>query len=232
MHLIKRNLPVLLGLALLLAACAGSVEPTQDVNAILTQGVGTMVASFFGTQTAMYTPPSPTFTPTQTPFPTPTLFSSPTLPATLTPTYYFYPSSTPGTVSPVITLANGTLVTATIDPLVLGTGCNNLAFVRDATIPTGTVLEPMEDFIKTWKVENTGTCPWMYQYYLVSIGGEDLGAANTKIQKKVDVGSWAELSVNVTAPKKPGTYTSYWRLGDANGVLFGATLVLSFEVVE
>ncbi len=72
----------------------------------------------------------------------------------------------------------------------------------------------------------------MYQYFLVLTSGPNLDAGVTKIQKKVDVNSWTELSVNVTAPKTPGTYTSSWRLADANGTLFGATLVLSFEVAE
>lgn len=213
--------------AFLAAACGASPEPTQDVDAILTQGVGTMVASFFGTQTAMYTPPSPTSTVTQTPFPTPTTFSSPTSPPTSTPVYFFYASSTPTFV-----LVDGTRVTPTINPSSLGAGCNNLAFIRDVTIPAGTVLKPNEDFVKTWKVQNTGSCPWMYQYFLVSTGGPNLDPGVTKIQKRVDPSSWAELSVNVTAPKAPGAYTSSWRLADSNGALFGATLVLSFEVVE
>jgi len=223
---------ILIFLALLLTACGGSAEPTQDVNMILTESVGTMVASFFGTQTAMYTPPSPTSTITQTPYPTPTLFPTPTSLPTSTQAYIVYFSPTPGTVSPLAPVGDGTFITATINPLVQGAGCNNLAFVRDVNVPDGTVFKPAEDFVKTWKVENSGLCKWLPQYSLVLLSGTDMDAGNTKIQKTVEVGSWSELSVNITAPHKEGTYTSYWRLADANGVPFGATLAVVIEVVK
>ena len=219
-----KQFTILIFLALLLVACGGSAEPTMDVNAVMTSSVGTMVASFFGTQTAMYTPPSPTSTVTQTPFPTPTPYVPPTPFATST-TYYVYFSPTPGS-----SIVSGTLVTSTVNPSALGAGCNNLAFIRDVTVPGGTVFKPSEDFVKTWKVQNTGTCPWLYQYSLVMISGTDIDAGPTKIQKKVDVGDWSELSVDGSAPKKAGTYSSYWRLADANGIPFGATLVLTFDV--
>lgn len=221
---------LMMALSVLLASCGGAAAPTVDVNAMMTEGVGTMVASFFETQTAMYTPPSPTSTATYTPFPSPTFPPTSTfLPSTPT-TFYVYPTATLGTVSPLTAIATGTYVTATVNPSVLGAGCNNLAFVRDVTIPDGTVLKPREEFTKTWKVENTGSCKWMPQYALVMISGTDMGAGPTKIQKMVEVGSWTELSVNVAAPNKEGVYKTYWRLADADGVLFGATLAVIIEV--
>lgn len=231
MPLNAKQITILIFLALVLAAC-GSAEPAQDVDMILTQSVGTMVASFFGTQTAMYTPPSPTSTITQTPFPTPTQFSTPASPPTPTPAYIVYFSLTPGTVSPLTPVGDGTFITATINPSGLGVGCNNSAFVRDVTVPDGTVFQSGEDFVKTWKVENNGSCKWLPQYSLVLLSGTDMDAGTTKIQKMVDVGSWSELSVNITAPNKEGSYTSYWRLADANGVPFGATLAVVIEVVK
>jgi hypothetical protein len=231
MPLNAKQFTILIFLALFLAAC-GSAEPTQDVNSILTQSVGTMVASFFGTQTAVYTPPSPTSTMTQTPFPTPTQFPTSTSPPTATQVYLAYFSPTPGTLSPLTPVGNGTFVTATVNPLVLGAGCNNAAFIRDVTVPDGTVFKPGENFVKTWKVENNGSCKWMPQYSLVLLSGTDMDAGTTKIQKIVEVGDWSELSVDITAPKKEGTYTSYWRLADAEGVPFGATLAVVIEVVK
>jgi hypothetical protein len=126
----------------------------------------------------------------------------------------------------------GTRPTPTIDPSTLGSGCNNLAFIRDVTFPAGTTVQRGTDFVKTWKVQNTGTCPWLYQYRLVLISGDDYGAGDTKLQKKVEVNSWTELSLNLTAPKVAGTYNSYWRLADADNVPFGATLVLNIVVIE
>jgi hypothetical protein len=113
----------------------------------------------------------------------------------------------------------------------LAVGCNNLAFIRDVNVPAGTVFEKNREFTKTWKVQNTGTCDWMFQYSLVLVGGDAFGGVTTKIQKRVPVSSWSELTVDLKAPKKPGTYTSYWRLSNGQS-LFGATLTVSFVVQD
>jgi len=217
-------------LAAFLVSCAGAA-PTQDVNAIMTAAVSTMVASFFETQTALVTPVTATSTPTltQTLFPTVTLFSATTSLASPTFTYY---TPTLGTLTPGTPTATGTLATATVNPNVLAYGCNNLAFIRDVTVPAGTVIQKNKDFTKTWKVQNTGTCNWMYQYGLVLLSGDRYGGKDTKIQRLVTVNDWSEVSVNMTAPNHPGTYTNYWRMTDLNGNMFGATLVVSFVVAE
>jgi len=213
--------------AFILAACTATEVPTQSNEVLMTSAVGSMVASFFGTQTAMYTPPPPptsTSTATYTPFPSPTIiYPTATFAPTLTPTYIYYPP-TSGTVTPT-----GTLPTPTVNTDALAVGCNNLAFVRDVTIPAGTILKPNEDFTKTWKVENTGSCSWLNQYTLVLSGGEYYEGKDTKIQKVVPSGNWTEFSISMTAPRDDGTYTSYWRLSDGQH-MFGATLVLTFTV--
>jgi len=211
-------------IAFILAACTGEEVPTQSNEAIMTSAVGSMVASFFGTQTAMYTPPAPTSTATATFLPTPTVnFPTATLGSTNTPTFIFY-SATPGTITPT-----GTLPTPTINVASLAVGCNNLAFVRDVTIPSGTVLKPNEPFAKTWKVENNGTCDWLYQYTLMLSSGDAFSGKNTKIQKLVKVGNWTEFTIRMTAPGGRGKYTSYWRLSDGTS-MFGASLAVSFTV--
>ncbi len=225
MPLFRKLLTIQFSLVLLLAACAGTDEATVDPNALMTQSVDTMVASFFGTQTAMYTPASPTSTITQTPFPTPTFLTSTSLVAGSTATFLYF-SPTPGTITPT-----GTLSTATINPGSLAVGCNNLAFVRDVNIPSGSVLQKSKDMTKTWKVENNGTCNWMYQYSLVLLSGDSFGASGTKLNKQVTPGNWTEISIQFTTPNKPGTYTSYWRLSNGQS-MFGATLALSFVVAE
>jgi hypothetical protein len=176
----------------------------------------------------MYSPPAPTSTATIMPLPSSTvIYPTATLGSTLTPTYIYF-SATPSTRTVTPT---GTLPTATVNSSALAVGCNNLAFIHDVSIPSGTVIEKGQDFKKTWKVQNTGTCNWMYQYSLVSAGGDTLGGQPTKIQKSVPVWSWSELSINLEAPKKPGTYTSYWRLSNGQSA-FGATLTISIVVKD
>jgi hypothetical protein len=217
-------------IAFILAACTGEETPTESPDVLMTSAVGSMVASFFGTQTAMYTPPPPTSISTNTPLSKPaTLYPTATFGPTFTPTYIYYsptPTAATGTVTPT-----GTLPTPTVNSASLAVGCNNLAFIRDVNIPAGTVFEKSQVFTKTWKVQNTGTCNWAGQYILVSAGGDTLGGEPVKTGKAVPVWSWSELSIELQAPKTPGKYTSYWRLSDGKS-MFGATLAVSILVQD
>jgi hypothetical protein len=216
-------------LAMLLVSCGGqgNALPTPDLNVILTAAVGTVAESIFQTQTALAPPATetPTITPspisTNTPFAQPSLINSPT--ATL---IFFSSIATPTrTITPT-----GTQYTPTANPSTLAYGCNNLLLLRDETIPAGTVFKPGESFMKTWKVSNNGTCNWVYLYRMVFAGGEQMGGEPPKLNKVIEPGKWTQLSVNFTAPKNPGTYTGYWRLGDGSGNAFGSTLGVSIVV--
>ena len=211
--------------AFLLSACAGQVppSPTMDVNAIMTQNVGTIVAQFFQTQTAMYTPATPTPLDTPTFIPTNTPMASPSA----LPTATFVYSST--IVYPTIT-ATGTQYTATPNPSTLGYGCNNLTLIRDETIPAGTEMQPGEHFTKTWKVSNTGTCDWLYGYAIVYVSGSQLAEDAVRLGKKIEPGKWTQISIEVTAPDDPGTYVGYWKLSDGAGHVFGSLLGISIVV--
>ena len=222
----KIFVPLLILTALLTACGSGLATSTPvDANSISTSLVGTLVASLFQTQTALAplvststpVPPSPIAPLDTVVYPT-INFQTPT-------TIYYYP--TLSTITPIIT---GTVFTPTIDPLSLASGCNNMAFVRDVTIPSGTVLNPKQDFVKTWKVSNTGTCKWEYQYQIVLVSGDAFNAKTAKLNRVVDAGNWTEISIGMGAPKNPGDYTSSWRLADQNGSQFGSTLVVSFTV--
>jgi Ig-like domain from next to BRCA1 gene len=227
MSFARKTLIPLLILTTLLTACGSGVATSTpvDANSISTALVGTLVVSLFQTQTALV-PPSPV--PTDVP-PTPVsplIFPTSNIP---TPTLIYYlplATLTPN-LTPTVT---GTVPTPTIDPNSLAVGCNNLAFVRDVTIPSGTVLSPKQDFQKTWKVANTGTCNWMYQYQIMFLSGNAFNGKTTKLLRVVEAGHWAEISVGMSAPNAPGDYTSYWRMADANGNMFGASLAVSFTV--
>jgi hypothetical protein len=233
MKLTLKLASILLLIPILLTACGGA-EPTP-VAIDMTAGVNTMVASFFGVQTsqaatvaaqatATFTPAPPTATylppPTALPLPSPTI------------AYYYYPSPTPAYITPTwVALATGTRLTVTVSAGALAYGCNNLAFIADVNYPSGTEVQPGENFSKTWKVMNNGTCDWMYQYSLefLSANYPEQGGSQ-KLQRVVTVNDWAEISVNIDARKNPGTYTSYWRLSDGAGHMFGATLAVSYVI--
>ena len=226
MYIARKTLFLLLLAGILITSCAGQnpAEPTQDVNEILTAGVGTFAAAIFQTQTAI-APPA-TATPTITSTATATVATPIPL---LSPT----PSATQLVfVAPLVTFTpafTGTPPTA--NPTTLASGCNNLLLLRDETVPAGTVFKPEEKFTKTWKVANTGTCDWVYFYHLVFISGDDVGGRDTaRLGKVIEPGKWTQLSVNLHAPKAPGKYTAYWRFADQSGNVFGSTLGVSIEV--
>lgn len=99
------------------------------------------------------------------------------------------------------------------------------AYIQDVTIPDGTVIAPGAQFIKTWRVQNTGTCSWgpgSGLQNLAFVGGDQFGAANVvPIPNAIPAGSTADLSIQMTAPNAPGSYKSNWRLRADNGALFG-----------
>ena len=226
MYKARKTLILLLLVGLLIASCAGQSpsEPTPDVNVILTAGVGTFAAAIFQTQTAIIPPatatPSATQTPTAT-VATPIPLSSPT--ASATQLVFVAPLIT---FTPIVT---GTPPTA--NPSALASGCNNLALIRDENVPAGTVFKPEEQFTKTWKVANTGSCDWVFLYHLVFISGDDVGGRDpVRLGKVIEPGKWTQLSITLRAPKAPGKYTSYWRFADQSGTPFGSTLGVSIEV--
>jgi hypothetical protein len=54
----------------------------------------------------------------------------------------------------------------------LATGCSDqAAFVTDVTVPDGADFSPDENFTKTWRMKNAGTCTWTSSYALVFIMG-------------------------------------------------------------
>lgn len=220
-------------LSILIAACGGasSGETITEEDILMTYSVGTMVSGFFATQTAMVTPtPLSTDTPqpTNTFLPTPTQFNTQLPIATWTPVPIFFTSTPNLALTPSVT---GTPPTATVNSGAFAFGCNNLALVRDVTYPSGTTVAPGESFVKTWKVQNTGSCDWLGSYTLVVVSDDYFDSSWNKLGRVVKPGDWAELSVFVDAPKSGGTYSASWRLTDGANA-FGATLGLTVVVVE
>jgi len=126
-------------------------------------------------------------------------------------------SATPTAVPPII-IPTPRPATPTATPV----PCNQARFVKDVTVKDGTLFDPDEDFTKTWRMENTGTCTWTHEYELVFRSGEKMdGPSAVILNAKVKPGETIDISVNLTAPKKSGEYTGYWALRDEAGRIFG-----------
>ena len=100
--------------------------------------------------------------------------------------------------------------------------CDLADFVADVTIPDGTKMTPGQQFSKTWRFTNTGACAWNSSYSMAFISGEAMGApAGVNLPGDVPPGATVDLTINFTAPSKPGKYSSYWKFRNGAGVLFG-----------
>lgn len=233
MYSARRTFIVLLLIGLILTSCGGQApsSPTPDVNAILTSAIGTVAAAVFETQTALVPPATQTFTPTIIPTATntPLILSTATTAPTTFPTQAII-ISTPIPNFTFVPSPTGTVFTPTVNPSSLGSGCNNLRLISDVTIPAGTVLQPREFFTKTWQVENNGTCDWVYLHHLTFISGDQMAGEDTRLSKVIPPGKWTQISVDLEAPSREGTYTGYWRFADPDGNVFGSTLTVSIVV--
>ena len=193
--------------AMLLAACAPAtpIVPTPDVLAIRTSAAYTVVAEFTLTAAAFSpTPLPPTETPTQEPLPTET--------------------PTPAFATDPTQIALGTAS---------GPACDNYSFdpaTVDVTILDGTAMTPGQEFVKTWKIKNTGACAWGDGYDLVYAYGEKMSGLPVPLGTLVEVGQEVDISVNFKAPAKVGDYTSAWQMANAKGITFGKAIFVKIVV--
>ncbi|CAG1012017.1 hypothetical protein ANAEL_04321 [Anaerolineales bacterium] len=133
------------------------------------------------------------------------------------------PTSTPGLPSPT---TSGMLVTAVNTPIpqtsVPVSRCDAIQFLGDVSYPDGSLVARNNNFVKTWRLKNIGTCSWTPSYALVFISGDPMdGPSAVSLPRNVNPGETIELSVTLTAPHKKGNYRGYWKLRNASGVLFG-----------
>ena len=192
----RRFALVLLTLALLSAGCdlTPVIGPTVDVNTLLTSTAQSFDAKL--TEIALDAVATPT-------------------PVSIDVVGTPVPASTP-TVSGE----------AAADPEVEGTAdldCDRGDFVADVTIPDGTTFEPGEIFVKTWRLRNSGACTWTSSYSVVFFEGDSMGspAAFELTSGQVAPGDEIEISLELTAPQKPGTYRGDWKLRNPAGQPFG-----------
>jgi hypothetical protein len=90
------------------------------------------------------------------------------------------------------------------------------------TYEDGSELEQEEEFEKTWRLRNSGTCPWNTTYSLVFDHGDQMDGPSTQaLEGVVSPGSTVDISVDLVAPDESGEYKGYWKLQTTGGVTFG-----------
>lgn len=108
-------------------------------------------------------------------------------------------------------------------------------FVRDVTIPDGSLVKAEASFVKTWEVQNAGRTAWEGRFLqcmdeeVVVVGagsGEEWGVLPKLVPESLRIsvpftppGAVVRLSVSFRAPAIPSTCISYWKSVDADGRL-------------
>ncbi len=94
-------------------------------------------------------------------------------------------------------------------------------FVRDVTIPDGTVLQTGETFLKSWRIRNTGTSTWGSGYTLAFFADEQMTSEDHVPLPPAAPGEEVTVSVRLNAPPTPGSHKSTWRPKGPDGEFFG-----------
>jgi hypothetical protein len=184
-------------IAMLIAACSPSPAsqeqgPTPDIAAVRTSAASTVIAQFTLTAAA--------FTPTAS---LPTETSAPQITNT-------------ATIAPLAQVTTGAGTTVAL--------CDSLSIdptTVDVNIPDGTTMTPGQDFIKTWRVKNNGSCAWGAGYELIYAGYADQMAGQFQpLDEVVQPGQETELSVQFQAPDAAGEYVSAWQMSNPAGQPF------------
>ncbi|MCW5876912.1 MAG: hypothetical protein KIS85_08520 [Anaerolineales bacterium] len=195
----KKGTFLALGAALLLALSACNM-PGSGNSAAQVQTAAAETVSANLTESALLTPSATnTLEPSNTPEP------SPTSDVTNTP----FPS-------PVSGGGGGG-----------GNSCDSIQFVSDVTIPDGQQVPAGDQFTKTWRLRNAGTCTWTTGYSVVFVSGNSMnGPASQPLTANVVPGSTVDISVTLTAPTASGQHQGNWALRNASNQNFGHFFVI------
>ncbi len=192
-------------LALSLTACnlpAVETEPAVGIETAVAQTVAaigekTDVPVVLPTLFSTSTPIVPTNTPLPTETPLPTATTPPT--ATMIPSVTVVPSATAVPIP-----------------------CNRAGFVSDITVPDNTTFAPNTAFVKTWRLQNTGSCTWGTGYTLAFHSGNSMnGPASVNLPATIAPGQTVDVSVSLKSPGTAGSYIGNWMLKTPSGAYFG-----------
>ena len=195
-----RLLSLFVLMAILASACnmPNTEGSTPTIEPVLTEAARTPETIPTNTQAIV----QPTSEITQLP-PTPTTVSASTATSTPVPT--------------------ATATTPPTSPTPTSATCTSLAkFEDDVTVPDDTEMLPGQEFIKTWRLQNVGTCTWTNQFATIFVSGDQMnGNSPLPLTGTVAPNGTLDISVSLKAPGTTGTYRGNWQLRNPSGVLFG-----------
>ncbi|MCP4539277.1 MAG: hypothetical protein GY832_19245 [Chloroflexi bacterium] len=106
------------------------------------------------------------------------------------------------------------------------------AYAADVSIPDNTQLENDEEFVKTWRVKNTGDCAWPQDTVIAFADNAQMGGPDIVEVGAVEAGAEVEISVPMKAPTDAAQYTGVWQIKSADEFFGGqlTVVILAGEV--
>ena len=99
-------------------------------------------------------------------------------------------------------------------------GCtNSAAFVVDVTIPDNTQMTGGEEFVKTWRIMNNGTCIWASDYKLTYYSEEQMNAPAEVPLAITYPGQTLDISIPLTAPNSIGVKRGNFVITNPEGLI-------------
>ncbi|UJR09112.1 hypothetical protein I4U23_013359 [Adineta vaga] len=107
-----------------------------------------------------------------------------------------------------------------------------MKFIADVTIGDGEAIPPNTKFIKTWRVENSGTERWPSGCSLRFVNGDRFHERDEVYVGSLSPGEQTNISAHITSPNGTRIIRSQWRLFTSAGVPFGDPIWLVASVEE
>ena len=98
------------------------------------------------------------------------------------------------------------------------------------------VMQLGQDFAKSWRVKNSGTCAWEPDFELAYVNGNRAGAAMSgspvAVGRAVEPGEEIDLTASLRAPRLYGTFQGFWQMRDRDGQFFGEVVWVGIQVPD
>ncbi len=106
--------------------------------------------------------------------------------------------------------------------------------LNDQNMTAPPVMAPGQNFVKSWRIKNSGTCAWAADYQLVYVNGNrpeaNMSAAALPLGREVQPGETIDLSLSLVAPTTYGVFQGFFQLRNNTGELFGEVIWAGIQV--
>jgi len=120
-----------------------------------------------------------------------------------------------------------------IPPIDQPANCKNvMVFMADVSYPDGSKINPGENFTKTWRIYNNGSCKWYEGYSIEYTDGDFMGNKSVNLPKLTIPGTTVDVGIRLQAPQTTGQYVGYYQLRAPDGTFFGPKLTVKLNVTN